>query len=107
MTREEILAMRPGRDLDLLVCERVFDNKTFGSVKPYSTDISAAWPVVEEMLSLGFSFSLQKQIITGREPAWECCFFEGPPASPIRGIKTAPEAICKAASLAKLEDKNA
>ncbi|GAH04206.1 unnamed protein product, partial [marine sediment metagenome] len=36
MTKEEVLAMRPGRDLDLLVCKMVFDNKTFGSVKPYS-----------------------------------------------------------------------
>jgi len=47
MTEEEILAMEAGNKLNLLVCEKVFNNKTFGSVKPYSTDISAAWEVVE------------------------------------------------------------
>ena len=102
MTREEILAMRPGVELNLLVCEKVFDNKTFGSVKPYSTDISAVWRVLRKL----------------REEYWcieikiaDTCLvtmelLRTPPIKVEVGAGTSfdrlPEAICKAALLAKL-----
>jgi len=71
MTREEVLAMKPGNgnenELDALVAEKVFGAKVmlytpqgryyiidktylpWGEIPPYSTDISAAWEVVGEM----------------------------------------------------------
>ncbi len=110
MTTEEILAMRPGRDLDLLVCEKVFDNKTLGSVKPYSTDISAAWQVVLACPEMRITFhrTINPSLIEGsaslkRLPdgrlEWFYVVYEG------HEVRTpeAPEAICKVALLAKLE----
>ncbi|WP_028609218.1 BC1872 family protein [Paenibacillus harenae] len=51
LTREKVLAMKPGRELDALVAERVM-----GIILPnihnanfYSTDIDAAWELVEKM----------------------------------------------------------
>jgi len=37
--------MKPGRELDQLVAEKVFGST---EAKPYSTDIAAAWRVVEK-----------------------------------------------------------
>lgn len=74
MTREEILALSPGRELDALVAEKVMgwekdfqcwkdesgrirtiEATSFGSFEP-STDISAAWEVVEKMGKKEFTF---------------------------------------------------
>lgn len=45
MTREEILAMKPGSELDVLVAE-----KTLRFPAPaYSSDIRAAWELVEHL----------------------------------------------------------
>lgn len=76
LTREQILAMEPGAELDALVAERVFGEEVvwnpdrtdaqiamgarcdddgvpfdfdFEQMPPYSTDISAAWKVVEKI----------------------------------------------------------
>ncbi|OAS19270.1 BC1872 family protein [Paenibacillus oryzisoli] len=90
LTREEILAMEPGRELDALVAEKVMNlcvldsvqqygdgcvvsdegfeswmqHMEFGRVddpdllEPYSTDISAAWEVVEKMHEKGYAMQL-------------------------------------------------
>ena len=71
MTRDEILKLEAGRELDALVAEKVMgllvtnhgtakiiygkvevdgkEHVTFSPVRPYSTDIAAAWEVVEKM----------------------------------------------------------
>ena len=59
MTHDEILNMPAGREMDALIAEKVTKTTTcpyWGSevaetVPHYSTDISAAWEVVEKMSS--------------------------------------------------------
>lgn len=116
MTREEILGMEAGRELDALILEYVFNDCDYHGdylitveerdFHP-STDIKAAWEVVEKMRN---------------RPGCTCCkacieihgtdfdnesdkpylaFIHGQEA---QGL-TAPEAICKAALLVVLEEK--
>ena len=106
MTREEILAMQPGNELNMKVSEEVMghivtEDKTFGymertihpkegdsiwgPVKPYSEDISTAELVVDRMIEMG------------RKDAIHWADFGG-------GKYTEAEAICKAALLAVLEE---
>lgn len=103
MTREEILAMKPGIELNWLVCEKVFDNKTFGSVWPYSTDVGAAWLVLKKLREEFWCIEIH--IADG---CW--VIMELLRCLPIRveinggtPFGKLPEAICKAALLAKLE----
>ena len=117
MTKEEILAMQPGRELNAqiarLLGRPVYKNREgrwlirTGSKSldspplPYSTDISAAWQVVERMIAEGFMFYLRGDI---KLEGWECNIYKAVPANyPVRWFEAAPEAICKAALLTKLE----
>lgn len=128
-TREQILAMEPGKDLDRLVAEQVlkwdesrfrYDSETgiserikhnefFGEDvwEPFnpSTDIAAAWEVVEKLKK-------EKGLVTlvGNEKKWECRITAM--VDVVYGIdvkdvsywsKSAPEAICKTALLAVLD----
>ncbi|MBA7499340.1 hypothetical protein ES704_02080 [subsurface metagenome] len=93
MTKEEILAMKAGRELDVLVSAKVMEHRMEHRIEKYSTDISAAWLVVEKLSNL--IFDLRKVY---QNTDW-CASFEGNVAEG----KKAPEAICKAALLAKLE----
>lgn len=93
MTRDEILAMPAGREMDVLVGRHVMD-----LVGPpdlyweYSTDISAAWMVVEKFPAVSLTF---------RGKYWFCDVnqvdFDYSQA------ETAPLAICRAALLAVTE----
>lgn len=113
MTREEIEAMEPGRELDRLIRIHLFgdideswvwkewwgehwitDNKevaTWFELPKYSTDISAAWEVFMKFDTP----SLKKNFDVDDNDYYLC---------KIGGIivfgKTAPEAICKASLLA-------
>ena len=64
----------------------------------YSTDIAAAWEVVEKLVALGFVTVHLSQGI--KEPGWYASFF-GDPATDGKGgyarADTAPLAICRAA----------
>ena len=131
MTKEKILAMEPGPELDTLVAEKVMGHPMPDFIPedaldlylvgtpiycdswscvcrydegdtpkwvpdPYSTDISAAWPVVGKMESLGYGHKHLKYS-QRREAGIAWMFMQ-----PGRGIfeargKKAPEAICKAA----------
>lgn len=62
----------------------------------YSTDISAAWQLVDIMIKSGRYFGLQR-VIHNEQWLWEATFL-----SQIAFTNTAPEAICKAALLATL-----
>lgn len=80
---------------------------------PFSTDIAAAWQVLDHLISLhpkwrfwvGKSADLPEEDI---EPYWECYIqdYESTPTNPYRGYAddcdTAPLAICRAALKAVL-----
>jgi len=68
MTREEILKMKSGKELDILISEFMdietgaliweddVGNKYYESVRQYSTDISLAMIVVEYLRTKGYGF---------------------------------------------------
>ena len=106
MTREEILAMQPGSELNTKVAEKIMGHivtkdETFGymerlvdpeddssvwcPVKPYSEDISVAELVVDRMIEMGHEDAIY----------W---------ADFGEGKYTEAEAICKSALLAVLEE---
>jgi hypothetical protein len=101
MTRDEILKMPAGREMDALIMEKVFNRKVSdGKVKStvsnrnvsilnYSIAIFSAWMVVEKM---GYP-------IIWQEPDFWVCSFGNYRAT----ADTAPLAICRAALLASLE----
>jgi hypothetical protein len=106
MTRDEILAMPAGKDIDDLVDEFVFgkptpkDNNTILYIrnsKSYSTDISAAWEVVNAMEKYSCDFAIKKGV-----DAWSAIVGGG---AWICDAETAPLAICQAALLAVMEDE--
>ena len=98
MTKEQILAMEAGSDLNWLICTEVFGGKTLGSVKPYSTDISAAWQMVEKMVAEYGDFVID----------YDDSYNGGKWSASVDKLrvgvlaKTAEEAICKAALLTKI-----
>ena len=117
MTRDEILNMPAGRELDVLVA-----NKVLGIVptkwhplenpwdeiplRPYSTDIAAAWKVVERLHEKGFytGFYRNGKGATDKRgnfiENWGVdigCVIE------LADQPTLPLAICRAALLAVLE----
>ena len=103
MTKEEILAMKPGQELNAKVAEYVMGHEVlrdatmgymerslvdgesvWGLPEPYSEDISAAELVVEKMIEIGYGDAISSA---------DCG----------EGRYTEAEAICKAALLAMLE----
>lgn len=122
LTREEILAMKPGRKLDALVAEKVFgwgntkrctgggwsgnppeymngcrfgDYRDRKEVPNYSTAIAAAWEVL---------MKFPRYFIAQGYGELVCKVFmnKEPEPSGIAGSITAPEAIVKAALMAVL-----
>ncbi|WP_211749907.1 hypothetical protein [Paenibacillus sp. Marseille-Q4541] len=81
ITDEQILNLPPGRDLDSHIALRVmgfkqitivgkyyFTDPIDTQVKPYSTDISAAWEVEEQIKELGLTVEYTgslKQVVLG------------------------------------------
>ena len=135
MTKEEILAMEEGRQLDAMIAHEIFGFEVEWDYPPwdiddrlpkqpflksepriclgpmahpvantifnYSTDISAAWLVVEKMFEDGY----REQQFTRchRTGVWEAKF--GIVDAGFAESFSLPEAICRAALLAKLEEK--
>jgi hypothetical protein len=124
MTRDEILNMPAGREMDALIAEKVMGWVWAHSPEPYisgwykkgsggdftqsfepSTDISAAWEVVDKM-DEKFSFILEcNNPPSTIEYKWFCELYAK--CEPYIDYEvyssTAPLAICRAALLAKLE----
>lgn len=117
MTRDEILAIEPGRELDVLVAEKVMRWKPFsggfriqtGQIRTLesvsgsrsfhpSTDISAAWEVRQRIHE---TIGGTKIISVCDEFPEECQIWDGRKYISVRA-NTVPEAICKAALLAVL-----
>ena len=112
MTREEILNMEAGREMDALVAKMVtHNNYVFNNEHPsYSTNIASAWEVVEK---LGYNWTLTRDV--GKcgndyETAGDMTyrFIYAAPGLPMEGVTAdpAPLAICRAALLAVLEDSS-
>jgi hypothetical protein len=101
--------INPSRELDALIAEKVMGLAVFNGmifryiqdykegdvataescpIPKYSTDIAAAWEVVDK---LGGDFVLH------RKTAWECVFFLGRDKYFQDRSETAPHAICLAA----------
>ena len=132
MTRDEIMTMEPGRELDTLVVELVmgWTRKEFPGqdpnslwndefifkamqaegfthddgtgewirVPPYSTDIAAAWTVVEKLATIEGPVSVCWGIYATNDDKATVTTMFGP--GPSIRAETAPLAICKAALLA-------
>lgn len=110
ITKDQILAMQAGIALDILVAEQVMGKKVYAGhtkssspqvlttseVPYYSTDISAAWKVVDWMFSNGW---LRQRIIRSMDGVWSVCFGL---TGTFVDADNAPEAICKAALVAKI-----
>jgi hypothetical protein len=108
MTREDILGMEVGPKLDGMIGEFVTGVMVdCYTTLPYSTDIKAAWEVVEKMRNRPGCTGCKACIeIHGTDFDNESdkpylAFIHGQEA---QGL-TAPEAICKAALLVVLEEK--
>jgi len=133
VTREEILALEPGRELDALVAEKVMgwtEVECFGVINNrvknpptpgceviiargrnrgrslriipcYSTDISAAWEVVEKLKE-----TYGVEVYTDLDMS-ACRLFDELTYLPAEEVisNTAPEAICKAALIAVMEGR--
>jgi hypothetical protein len=121
MTREEILAMPAGYKIDILIAEKIMGWKDKISdhlvryyetpngeiflkndVSHYSTDISAAWQVVEKLKREGYP---NPQLYTiDEDDLWHVAIrTHGDMGYDDTEAETAPLAICRAALLAILE----
>lgn len=115
LSREEILAMPAGRELDALVAEKVmgldivsnglkyepryylpeYERTYHRAVPVYSTDISAAWEVAEKFGEM----SVRKYQTMSLGYRWVCRIYVNEEDVIANGL-TAPEAICKSALIA-------
>lgn len=133
MTKDEILAMEAGKELDSLVATKVMNwiekhwESPFGLSKRDSwvdpatgvtlrrvsawrpsTDLPTAWWVVEEMSELGYNMSLLHLSTELWPDYWYCDFRpkskrEPPKYEWVDHQETAQLAICKAALLTRLK----
>ncbi len=83
--------MNAGQELDQWVAEKVFGLAKGAQVKPYSTDITAAWEVVEKVKDWNFSLY--------RDYSFWVCELASLYESPLHLARsqTAAHAICLAA----------
>lgn len=121
MNKKQIEKLEAGRDADTLIAEEVFHAKVWGrsvndgpetlimtrcsphrELPHYSTDIAAAFEIVEHFKEKSVMLSLS----WGKDGGWWCVIypFQGSPAEG-HYAETAPLAIVKAALLATLEAK--
>ena len=115
LTTDAIDAMPAGREMDVLIAERVmgfpgaavggWTNPKIGDPQPYSTDIAAAWTVLEKLRSDGFDIEVSATEVEDKyTPGWTVEFDHD--RSPYRTytkhpnawkVETATLAICRAA----------
>lgn len=111
MTNDEIDKLEVGFELDALVAEKIFNDtppRGYG-VPDYSTDIAAAWEVVEKMASKGFDaevMSLSSGLPSVDDNHRCYCEFQVPWRIGFNRLRafapTVPLAICRAALKAVL-----
>jgi len=124
MTKDEILQMPAGRELDALVAEKVFGwvpksvkGKVYGNLwidldekirlipSPYSTDISIAFNVVFQMRRSGFVSQCSDLTMDSNGEWWHWKFYDymSKQDKKYDAYGTIPVAICRAALLAVAE----
>jgi hypothetical protein len=105
MTRDEILNMPAGREMDVLIDQHFGqlqkDSSPIYEMPHYSTDIAAAWEVIEKLCGETGADVVK---VCKRDPEllrgdWSCNFGRGFEAF----ADTAPLAICRAALLTTLQ----
>jgi len=104
MTREEILAMPADPALDALVAEKVLGLRLCREVPAYSTDITAAWELLDALRMHGFYASIHaRHACTFSCELW-CASQKGYARLNHEEClsATAPLAICRAALIATL-----
>ena len=125
MTKDEILAMEAGDEMNALIAELMgwtrheqpFISKwgkmyewrppedssydAFLAPHDWSTNIAAAWEVVEKLTPFKFGFNLAIESPPGPCGDWEVHFYNG--GAHLAFADTAPLAICRAALLAVME----
>ena len=105
MTRDEILAKSAGRYLDALIAERIFHYYDVPDHAHYSTNIADAWMVVEKMIEK-YEFALEFNAEEFNLEWWAVFFLDDELESLFdAAAPNAPEAICKAALLAVMEEE--
>lgn len=93
--------MKPGHELDELIAQKVFgairkiNDCSIYEVKHYSTDISAAFEVIEKLLEKNFRLN----IMPAEKDSWIISVVKGWDLEPIHVVhsKTPSHAICLAA----------
>ena len=93
MTKEEILALQLGPEMDALVMSEVMGGaSTSGDLPGFSTDIAAAWEVLKKFEWV--------QLLKGQMGLWTCTIrkYRGTAFKEFQALsRQAPEAICRAA----------
>lgn len=128
MTREQILAMQPGRELDVLVAEKVFKKTIMRERRPngevymnrelenvyipvpyYSTDLSTAWEVLDKVTNKRHTWELANTLYSDKREEFDLTIFLWSSTVALEAddnasvtADTIPEAICKCALLAVL-----
>lgn len=104
MNKQEILNYKPGKDLDMLVAEKVLSINVKDKDQlqgNYSTDAKEIWTIVESIVKRGFIYTLSNS-----ENKHVCAFDNlNTHRRFIVHAETLIEAVCKAAVLA-MEDFN-
>jgi hypothetical protein len=110
MTRDEILNMPAGREIDALIANRVFGmriDKTFTALvwipASYSTNIAVAWMVVEKMKIIGHNFRMVQYAYNRTYATFENDL-DSDNWIEANGEYCTPLAICRAALLAVMGD---
>lgn len=121
MTRDEILTMEAGAEMDALVATKVMGwiqastqssvwltwyppgehSKARLSPPPFSTDIAAAWEVVKRIIGTTKRCPQVRWISEAMSHEWHCDMEWGAEAY----APTAPLAICRAALIAVMEER--
>ena len=127
MTREEILKMEAGREMDCAIAEEIFGWKILTKIPPliwinnpadkanggygnrvphYSTDIAAAWEVVKKLVSIEEEGFTKWQVVIDSDGInrWIADFKDDPLHTTNCSAPTAPLAICRAALLAIMKE---
>jgi len=100
ITKEDIMNMPAGREMDVTVGFYVMDLHASPVIYPnYSTDITAAWKVVEKL------DAFEIEIIRNTDKTWDCLVWTDI-ENWVVDCETAPLAICRAALLSSMELDN-
>ena len=96
MTKEEILALEPGREMDKIVMKEVMGEEPIsGDIPEYSIDLRAAWKILDK-----FEWA---SLLKGQVGLWTCTLriYRGTNFQEYQSLsRQAPEAICKVALMA-------